>query len=612
MNDNHFLSTEDTAKQLGISKASLKNWEKHGLILSAEKGRYRRSEVENLISRINSGEIDRLNRRANKRKIRNKHIPGGQYAELCRAASEIQLPPETVMFLVSIRLFIDAKIISPSGLERLLRFLPEDYATPVIMNHLKNHCPDKISPALIDGFNIISGLDFPAALPADSDIAGTIYQSIKNLGSRSKTGTFYTPAEIADAMVESALSRTAVGTAERKKVRMLDPCCGTGQFLLSFIKKGGRAENAFGIDSDPAAAFTAASNILLQCPDIESPPHIFCADSLLDELSGFQEFREPYFDLAATNPPWGACTAQNREKLALRYPGIKSGESFSYFICRCLELVKPGGITAFVLPESFATVGRHSEIRKQLLEKAEILNLENRGRIFSNVFTPAVTVEAEKRTEKTAAGRHGCNGWRFKINSDYSFSINFSAEDSKLIDRIYRIPHFTLKNNADWALGIVTGDNKRFLSDQPAAGYEPVIRGCEIKPGSINEPQKFIRYEPEIFQQIAPEWKYREADKIVYRFINKRLVFAVDKKMRLVLNSANIVLPDNGIMNEWNISREEIVSFFNSDISSFIFRKRFNSVKILRSHLEELPVFKYEKLSSVFSKKELEYIAGQL
>jgi hypothetical protein len=35
---------------------------------------------------------------------------------------------------------------------------------------------------------------------------------------------------------------------------------------------------------------------------------------------------------------------------------------------------------------------------------------------------------------------------------------------------------------------------------------------------------------------------------------------------------------------------ETIVSFFNSDIYTFIFRKKFHSTKVLKSHLQSLPL----------------------
>ena len=56
-------------------------------------------------------------------------------------------------------------------------------------------------------------------------------------------------------------------------------------------------------------------------------------------------------------------------------------------------------------------------------------------------------------------------------------------------------------------------------------------------------PAAFIRFDPDRFQQAAPERKYRAPEKLVYRFISKKLIVAYDDRGRLTLNSANILIP---------------------------------------------------------------------
>ena len=56
-------------------------------------------------------------------------------------------------------------------------------------------------------------------------------------------------------------------------------------------------------------------------------------------------------------------------------------------------------------------------------------------------------------------------------NHDFIFDIHSDNFDSKIIDKIYKTKHTTLKNKASWALGIVTGNNKKFLTSEKKLGF---------------------------------------------------------------------------------------------------------------------------------------------
>src|SRR5262249_33196862 len=70
--------------------------------------------------------------------------------------------------------------------------------------------------------------------------------------------------------------------------------------------------------------------------------------------------------------------------------------------------------------------------------------------------------------------------------------------------------------------------------------------------------------------------------KVVYRFIARHPVAAVDDEGRLTLNSANAVAPD-----EWD--PRYVAAVLNSTPVRFAHRARWRMVRVLRSHLEALP-----------------------
>lgn len=72
---------------------------------------------------------------------------------------------------------------------------------------------------------------------------------------------------------------------------------------------------------------------------------------------------------------------------------------------------------------------------------------------------------------------------------------------------------------------------------------------------------------------------------MIYRFISDKLVFAYDDKQKLTLNSANILIPTIT-----NYPVKVVLALFNSSLYQFIYSKKFNTIKVLRGNLEELPL----------------------
>ncbi len=151
-------------------------------------------------------------------------------------------------------------------------------------------------------------------------------------------------------------------------------------------------------------------------------------------------------------------------------------------------------------------------------------------------------------------------------------------------------PFSTLKNNADWALGIVTGDNKKFIKNTRDEGYEEIFKGKDINKYSLSDASNYIKFEPEKFQQVAPVEKYRANEKLIYKFISNKLVFAYDDEQKLTVNSANILIPKLN-----NCPTKVVLALLNSSLYQFIYLKKFNTIKVLRGNLEELPLPEFSK-----------------
>jgi len=286
-----------------------------------------------------------------------------------------------------------------------------------------------------------------------------------------------------------------------------------------------------------------------------------------------------FFDLVVTNPPWGShWTKQEKITLARRFPQIHSGESFSYFLVQATRFAKQGGIISFLLPESILNIKVHADIRDDLSTNCHIQSVQNLGRLFTGVFTPVIRLDV--------VNAKPCPNTK----TDSVFAIFQSETDRRIIQKIESCPTWSLKDNAKFALGIVTGNNARHLLKTSLPGSEPIIRGRDVAPFFLKQNAESIVFQPEKYQQMAPEHLYRAREKLIYRFISNDLVFAYDDQQRLTLNSANILIPTRP-----DYSIKVLCAVLNSDLMRFVYRKKFNALKVLRGNLEELPIPEFSR-----------------
>lgn len=477
--------------------------------------------------------------------------------------------------------------IEPSNLEILTQILAtkKDIKTVIFslgINYLKsNKISNKYTEKILSeyGKNITPDKDLlKINLPKnETDFLGIVYQSLMTEGSKNQKGSYYTPTNITKDITEKI----------QENARILDPCCGTGSFLLSAAKKIKNPQNIYGCDLDENACFIAKINLIVEFKNIEFMPQIFNKDFLLED-----NLRQD-FDVIATNPPWGAMTSKDYQKL---YPQITSRESFSYFILKSEKYLRQNGKAYFVLPESILNVKVHKDIREFILKNYHIIEIKNIGRAFSGVLSKVVVLTLSKQKSDTDILIKN-NEKEYKINQKYYlkntnniFSIidNF---DVNLLKKIYSHPHQTLDNSSIWAIGIVTGNNKKYISKNKNLG-EKIYSGKNILKNKISDSENYINYTREKFQQVAPDNIYRAKEKLVYKFISKKLVFAYDNKQRLFLNSANILIPKLK-----NYTIKDVMTFLNSTLFQYIYTKKFNELKVLKGNLMELPFPDFDRKS---------------
>lgn len=419
------------------------------------------------------------------------------------------------------------------------------------------------------------------------DILGLLYISIKNIGNRKATGVYYTPTKV----VKQLINKICEKSSDINDKIILDPCCGTGNFLLQ-LPDSLRVEQIYGNDIDAISVKVTRVNMALKYRTHDMQ----LLYRNITESNYLASDKKDSFDYIIGNPPWGYDFVEE-EKDYLRKHFItaigKNIESYDVFVEHALSQLKMNGILSFVLPEAILNVKTHLPIRNVIAAQNSIQYLEFLGNVFDKVQCPCIIMQLLHNGQNISCiGMEVNDGSKCytlhkeRIVESECFSFNTTDTEYAIISKILNISNkVTLKGNATFALGIVTGNNKEYISSIHTEENEIILKGSDLNKFKVKESKNYIAFLPEQFQQVAPTEYYRAPEKLLYRFICNQLVFAYDDKQTLSLNSCNLVIP-----NIDGLEMKYIMAILNSRIAQFIFTKQFNSVKVLRSHIEQIPI----------------------
>lgn len=424
----------------------------------------------------------------------------------------------------------------------------------------------------------------------ETDLLGAAYLAATTEGERNRRGAYYTPRKIARKM-------TADFDFSGGKT-FIDPCCGGGAFLTAL--ENVEPERIFGGDSDPIAVFIAKINLLLKFSNRDFAPQVVCWDFLSEaaERAGADFGFPKNFDFVATNPPWGAAvstakrrelkTTQTGENRSVALDEFATKDAFERFFAKAFDWAKPGAAVRFLLPASFLNVAAHRDLRRFLTERVRLERVTFCDETFSGVATKCVVASARAASPSDALEVEDSQGVRRASTAPFFATKNRvfvfpTSDDEAILRRVRELGRFNLAAS-DWALGVVTGNNRNVLKSFHEPGCEAIYTGREIEPFVVKPPRFYLRYDRSRLQQVAKESCYRAPEKLIYRFISRRLTFAYDASQRLVLNSANVLIPRIP-----GASVKTVAAFLNSALFQFFYRQTFANGKVLKSELSELP-----------------------
>lgn len=234
--------------------------------------------------------------------------------------------------------------------------------------------------------NVIDELDLGDY--EESHAFGEIYESIlKELQSAGSAGEFYTPRAVTDFMAQ--MIRPRIGE------RMADFACGTGGFLISWLKVLQKqiqstadakkyGESVYGVEKKQFPYMLCITNLLLHNLDL---PQVYHENSLLRDVLDYTE--DDRFDVILMNPPYGG---SEKADVKNHFPNdLASSETADLFLSVIMYRLAKDGRAAVILPDGFlfGTDNAKINIKKKLLGK---FNLHTVIRMPGSVFSPYTSI----------------------------------------------------------------------------------------------------------------------------------------------------------------------------------------------------------------------------
>ncbi len=171
---------------------------------------------------------------------------------------------------------------------------------------------------------------------------------------RKEMGQYFTPRSVRETLVDALLSEASFDAPS-----VLDPACGTGEFLLTASEC---------LDDPELVGWEVDDEVAGVARDVVPEARIETTDALRHET-------DAEFDIVVGNPPYFEFDPD--DELRERYSESVYGRVniYSLFIQKGIEVLRDGGVLAYVVPPSVKNGAYFSAVREYVLEQTEVVHL---------------------------------------------------------------------------------------------------------------------------------------------------------------------------------------------------------------------------------------------
>lgn len=505
----------------------------------------------------------------------------------------------------------------------------------------------------------------------EADILGKTYENFighvqtgrkrfkekEDIGKRKKSGIYYTPKYIVDYIVNNTVREYIKGKSfeEIKKVKVLDPACGSGSFLrvafdvlveesqkvlkrpLTYEEKKELMTSCiFGVDLDKRAVEIAKFNLSLKMAERGKKlpmlnENIRYGNSLIDnkDIARWttfvweEEFKEIMgnggFDVVVGNPPYISTkrgfAKDFKENLYLKNKyktAVGQFDAYSLFIEKAVSLLKARGKWSYIIPKPILTNENMEKLREILLEKGHLDFIADYGTPFGDANVESVvivlTTSTKKIGETTLVYMRGydelkmekINQTTFSSNPFKMFLLGQTREMSSILKKVESNSINLGRITIIFTRGIEAGKKDKCIRYKDNKQFKKTLRGEDVGKYSILFADIWVEVDKEDTLKFKPAFVYEAAKKILIRRVGSDLKATLDTSKYWNLNTIyNIQLKDNDY--------EFIVGVLNSTLINFWFRQKFVFEDKLFpyariSQLSQIPIHEIDKSSSLENK----------
>lgn len=337
------------------------------------------------------------------------------------------------------------------------------------------------------------------------------YMEETDISYRKSFGQYFTPRSIREKLLNELPNK-------KTSPKILDPACGTGEFLIT-AKKYFKRPELHGWDID--------KNLINIAKKTVSGADLKNLDALLN-----QNYEK--YDFVIGNPPYYEFSPS--KEIKEKFGSIISGRTniFSLFIYQGLKWLKEGGYLAFVVPPSMNNGAYFSKLRKFIIDNSNIeyLHILNSSKIFHKALQSTMLIVLKKGTNRS--------NYLFKKNGLLIFS-----EEANYLKKAFRNKttlrdlNYTVKTGR-----LVWNQNKSLLTNN-SKGSIPLIWAHNITIEQLRLP---------MVDQKKPQYvKRRDADigpaivvnRIIgsVKSINLKAAVVPSRMKFIAENHVNVIFP---------------------------------------------------------------------
>ena len=371
---------------------------------------------------------------------------------------------------------------------------------------------------------------------------------------RHKSGEFYTPPFLVKKMVEETYS---IGD------KVLDPCCGTGNFLIEIIKKIRSTDitdkekilafnNLYGQDINPISIYLTKINFLYLLK--EYILNIKLNLSVVDSLFPINYILTKNLNLIIGNPPWytysdiTSIEYQEKVKSLAEILEIKplpknilNIEISTLFFCQAKNLYMKNDAKIFFVITKGVITGSHASRFRNFngFKNVRIWTFDKKiEKIFNIDF---ICLFAEKTREIPSDMSREIPAYHFTIEKEKESISYFDVMNLVLKEKKILVPYnIEKKNDKIFTKKLITiKENKELIPCQISIYKNLFHKGADLNPRNlifivpkdINEGSVKVNPDERIFKRAKDPWIRKE---FCNETLEKKYVFKVVKSTELV------------------------------------------------------------------------------